>query len=76
VGISIAPDARGRGLAGRLLEVGLAAARGDAAFGAAGFLARVRPDNAASVALFRGAGFAEVGRDVVNGVACLVFRRR
>jgi RimJ/RimL family protein N-acetyltransferase len=75
VGIAVAPRARGQGVGGSLLDAGLAAARADSAFGARRFLARVRPDNAASVRLFRAAGFAEVSRDRVNGIDCLVFER-
>jgi len=74
IGISVAPEARGRGVARRLLATAIETGRADAAFGLTGFLARVRPDNAASLALFRGAGFAETGREVVNGLPCVVFR--
>jgi RimJ/RimL family protein N-acetyltransferase len=75
VGISIAPEARGRRLARPLLDAGLAAGRADPSFAPVWFLARVRPENAASLALFRGAGFVEVAQHEVNGLPCLVFRR-
>ena len=76
IGIAIAPIARGRGLGRQLLAAGLAAARADASFAPAGFLARVRPENAASLALFRGAGFVETGREAVRGLASVSFRLR
>jgi len=74
VGISVAPEARGRGVARRLLAAAVEAARGDPTFAPVALLARVRPENGASLALFRGAGFREIGGDVVNGLPCRVFR--
>jgi RimJ/RimL family protein N-acetyltransferase len=55
VAITVAPAARGRGLARPLLDAGVAAAR--AAFGPVTILADVLSDNEASLALFTGAGF-------------------
>lgn len=55
VAITVAPEARGRGLARPLLDAGIAAAR--EAFGHVTILADVLPDNEASLALFSGAGF-------------------
>jgi len=73
VGISVAPDARSRGLGRSLLEAGLAAARRDRSLGVGTFAARIRLDNDVSAALFRGAGFRLVEESVCNGVPCLVF---
>jgi RimJ/RimL family protein N-acetyltransferase len=56
VSITVAPIARGRGLARPLLDAGIAAAH--AAFGRVRILADILPGNDASVALFTGAGFA------------------
>lgn len=58
VAITVAPDARGHGLARPLLDRGIAAAR--EAFGRVTILADVLPDNAASLALFLGAGFTRL----------------
>ena len=60
VSITVAPDARGRGLARALLDAGLAAARD--AFGPVTVLADILPDNEASLRLFTRAGFTPVGR--------------
>lgn len=58
VSITVAPRARGRGLAGPLLEAGLSAARG--AFGSVRIVAAIKPVNAASLAVFARAGFAPI----------------
>jgi UDP-2,4-diacetamido-2,4,6-trideoxy-beta-L-altropyranose hydrolase len=55
VSITLAPDERGKGQSGPLLEAGLAAAR--RAFPGAPFRAWIRAGNAASMALFDRAGF-------------------
>jgi len=55
VGIALDPAARGRGLSRPLLEAGLAAAR--VVFPGSTFRAWIRADNAASLSLFRAAGF-------------------
>ena len=73
VGISVAAGARNRGLGRALLDAGLAAARLDESLGVRVFVARIRLDNEASAALFRGAGFRFVEQSVCNGVPCLVF---
>ena len=74
ISISIAPDARGMGL-GRALLL--------AAIDEAGrtlpvdrLLARVRLDNPASLALFAGAGFIELGRGMCFGVPCAELEHR
>jgi [ribosomal protein S18]-alanine N-acetyltransferase len=57
--LAVSPDARGAGLGRRLLdEVGLRAA----AAGCRRLRLEVRDDNAAAMALYRGAGFREVAR--------------
>jgi RimJ/RimL family protein N-acetyltransferase len=73
VGISVAADARNRGLGRSLLAAGLAAARRDGSLGVRTFVAHIRLDNDVSAALFRGAGFRLVGESVCNAVPCLVF---
>jgi RimJ/RimL family protein N-acetyltransferase len=74
ISIAIAPEARGRGLGRRLLRGGIDAARADPALAVAGFIARVRPDNAGSLALFRGAGFVDSHRTRVGNFDCLVLK--
>lgn len=58
VSISVAPVARGRGLARPLLDQGIAAAR--EAFGRVTIFAAVLPGNTASLAVFDSAGFVRV----------------
>jgi RimJ/RimL family protein N-acetyltransferase len=73
VGISVAGHARNRGLGRALLAAALESVRGDGSLAARVFVARIRLDNDASAALFRGAGFRLVEESVCNGVPCLVF---
>jgi RimJ/RimL family protein N-acetyltransferase len=73
VGIAVAPEARGRGIGATLLALALDEARRDAALGPKAFIARIRPDNAASIALFAGAGFRRIGTTEVRGFPCLVY---
>ena len=73
VGISIAKEARGRGLGDAVLHAALEAARRDPTFDVRVFRASVRVDNDASVRLFQGAGFQLRGRSTSEGVACLIF---
>jgi len=75
VAISVAAGARGRGIGQTLLAAGLDAGRADQDLAARAFIARIRPDNRASVALFSGAGFGRVAESVCNGVPCLVYER-
>ena len=74
ISISVAPNSRGKGL-GRAL---LAAAVDEAGrtLPVARVLARVRLDNPASLALFRGAGFLELSRGVCEGVPCIELELR
>ena len=73
--ISVAPDSRGRGIGRALLEAGLAAGHADPDLDVAVFVARIRPENAASISLFAGAGFEAAGTDTVAGTPCLVYER-
>ena len=73
VGISVAPNARGRGLGQQLLAAGLAAEPQDASLDVPRYQARIRPGNVASIALFRHAGFALRSPGDCDGVPCLVF---
>lgn len=75
VGISVAPQARGRGVGRALLEAGLAAGLADPDLDVEAFVARIRADNAASISLFSSAGFRRVGTDEVGGVHCLIYER-
>jgi RimJ/RimL family protein N-acetyltransferase len=58
VSITVAPDARGRGLARPLLEAGVAAAHD--AFGTVTIVAEILPGNEASIRLFTATGFTPV----------------
>jgi RimJ/RimL family protein N-acetyltransferase len=73
VGISVAPEARGRGIGHDLLRAGLEAGRADPDLKVDVFVARIRPDNAASIALFTGSGFLFVGSEDVNTEEALVY---
>jgi RimJ/RimL family protein N-acetyltransferase len=75
VGISVAPDSRGRGVGRAMLEAGLSAGLADPDLDVAVFVARIRPENAASIALFGSAGFEPTGTDTVAGTPCLVYER-
>ena len=74
VGISVAPEARGRGVGRRLL--GAAVSEASRTLPVTAFLARVRPDNGRSLALFRAAGFLDDAQGLVDGVPCLELRAR
>jgi RimJ/RimL family protein N-acetyltransferase len=73
VGIAVAPEVRGRGIGRALLQAGLDTAGEDRDLAARTFVARVRPDNGASIALFEGAGFRLAAITKVDGQPCLVF---
>lgn len=78
VGISVAEAARGGGAGRRLLTAGLEAATATTAgprLRIRTFVARIRPDNAASLALFASGGFRDVGPGEVNGRPCRLFER-
>jgi RimJ/RimL family protein N-acetyltransferase len=71
ISIATAPEARGVGFGRALLRAGIEEAR--RALPVASLLARVRPDNAASIALFVGAGFKERGRTTCFEVPCVEY---
>lgn len=73
VSISLAPEARGRGLSRPLLLAGMAAADRD--LGVKTFIAAIRPGNAASLALFRAAGFSDESMGERNSVTCAILVR-
>lgn len=73
VGISVATEARGRGVGHDLLRAGLEAGRADPDLRVDVFIARIRPDNAESIALFTGSGFLFVGSEDVSGEEALVY---
>jgi RimJ/RimL family protein N-acetyltransferase len=75
ISISIAPEARGRGLGRHLLAAGLAAAQAAPAIGGRLYVARVRAENAPSIALFEATGFVR-RLDLVDASAdTLVYAR-
>ena len=57
ISVSVAPSARGRGLAARIIAAACAQARGTV-------VARVRPDNDRSLRAFAAAGFVRTTNDV------------
>ena len=73
VGISVAPGERGRGLGRDLLRAGMAAGIADPQLRVLVYVARIRPDNEASIALFSGAGFLHVGSEDVHGQRALIY---
>jgi RimJ/RimL family protein N-acetyltransferase len=71
VSISTAPDARGSGFGAALLRAAVDETR--ETLPVERLLARVRLDNGASLALFRGAGFRERSRGTCFDVPCATF---
>jgi RimJ/RimL family protein N-acetyltransferase len=71
VSITVAPEARGRGLGRALLVAGLDAARED--LDVATFRARVRPSNPRSISLFTSVGFRPAGSTTAAGQEALEF---
>jgi UDP-2,4-diacetamido-2,4,6-trideoxy-beta-L-altropyranose hydrolase len=70
VGITVAPDARGQGYSRELLAAGLVAARREVGT-IPGIVARIRPANAPSIALFEGAGFVRRSLGICAGAPCV-----
>ena len=73
IGIAVAAAVRGRGVGRTLLRLALDEARRDQGLAPVAFLARIRPDNATSIALFAGAKFRRIGMTEVRGMPCLVY---
>ena len=73
IGIAVAPEMRGRGIGRILLRLGKDEARRDPALGSTSLVARIRPENAASIALFTGAGFRLAGETRIRGYRCLIY---
>jgi RimJ/RimL family protein N-acetyltransferase len=73
VGISVAPEARGRGVGRDLLRAGLAAGTADPDLEVDVFTARIRPANDASIALFARAGFIMTGTEQVGSDEAQVY---
>ena len=71
ISIATAPEARGVGLGGALLRAGIEEA--GRVLSLVSLLARVRLDNAASIALFVGAGFKERGRTKCFDIPCVEY---
>lgn len=73
IGIAVAPAMRRRGLGRALVRLAMDHGRRDAELRASGFVARIRPDNAASIAIFSDAGFRLARESTVRGYRCLVY---
>jgi RimJ/RimL family protein N-acetyltransferase len=73
LGISLAPEARGRGIGPQLLDLGVARLFRDTAVERVH--AFVKPDNRASLGAFRKAGFRSLGAAVEQGHPCEHFLR-
>jgi RimJ/RimL family protein N-acetyltransferase len=73
VSISVAGEARGQGFARMLLLAGMAAATRE--LGVTTLVALVRPENARSLALFRGVGFRDEAEGERNGIPCRIMVR-
>jgi UDP-2,4-diacetamido-2,4,6-trideoxy-beta-L-altropyranose hydrolase len=74
ISISVAPDARGMGFGHALLSAAVDEA--PRTLPVERLLARVRSDNPASLALFGGAGFVEIGPGTCAGVPCVELEMR
>ncbi len=73
LGITVAPEQRGQGLAVQVLQAGVERAR---ELGLKLLLARIRPDNLRSLQSFARAGFLLVGRELVQGQPALCYELR
>ena len=73
VSISVAHEARGRGVGLELLRAGLEAGRADGSLRVDVYVARIRPQNVASIRLFERVGFLHVGSEDVAGEEALVY---
>ena len=68
LGITVAPEHRGQGLAPLILRAGIQHAR---QLGLTRLVARIRPDNARSIRSFLRAGFSAAGVEEVHGQRAL-----
>lgn len=68
IGITVAPERRGQGLALPVLQAGIQHAR---RLGVMWLVARIRPENVRSLHSFSNAGFRPVGPEVVHGQPAL-----
>jgi RimJ/RimL family protein N-acetyltransferase len=75
IGISVAPEARGRGLGSGLLQAAIEHGRTRSTPPVRTFRARVRIENAASRRLFEGAGFAVRREAMCDGQPCRIYER-
>src|SRR5688572_19368988 len=73
IGITVAPEQRGQGLALQVLLAGIERAR---QLGIERLVARIRPDNERSVRSFARAGFCYAEREVVHGQPALRYELR
>lgn len=73
IGITVAPERRGQGLALLVLQAGIQRAR---QLGLARLVARIRPENDRSLRSFRRAGFEPVGAEEVCGQPALRYELR
>jgi RimJ/RimL family protein N-acetyltransferase len=73
IGITVAPEQRGQGLALQVLLAGIERAR---ELGIERLVARIRPDNERSVRSFARAGFCRAEREAVHGQPALRYELR
>lgn len=71
ISISLAAESRGRGLAAPALRAALEWAQHE--LGLARALARIKPENEASIKAFEAAGFTFAGETLVSGERCLTY---
>ena len=72
IGVVVAPERRGEGLASELLHAAVDAARTDSAFPVTRFIARIRVENTASIRAFGRAGFRLESEGTCDGSPCVV----